>query len=341
MLTNSKIFLEIVRVINQIQKTGQRLSYKDILQRLQNVYGDEVTSQERRLFPEVLNYYFGITEKKMTSKKWRNEPLNIPIKASIPIRVTCYELCWLKSMLCDSASDFLIHDQLRNKLLRNIDAYFGDAEIAILKEFDTKNFWAPNYMRPESTLTTEFRDKLATIWQAMISHRKIRYINVTPNKTWKGIEAPCRLEFDCAFGTYNLIIWPNKEKRPVKMHVDRLKLVELTDELFDENIINDAFKKSLEEKKEHAIIQLFDIKDTNALNRFYTRFEGYDKDSHQDDKDNKLYHITLYYYNFDKNDVLHGLMSLGPLIQVISPSYLREKIIENYQKAAERMRGFS
>ena len=336
-LTNSKIFLELVRIINQIHKSGERQSYKEILERLHNVYKNEITSQEYELFPKVVKYYFGITKEKMIANGWRDESLNLPIETSIPIRATQLELIWLKNMLQDSASDFLLYDELREKILSNLDTYFHNIDVDESVKLDNKNFWSPNYLRPEATLTPKFRKKLRNIWHAIVSHRKIRYINNTPSGVWKGVETPCRLEFDCAYGTYNLIIWPNKEKRPVKMRVDRLELVEVTDETFDENIINEAFKKSLTEKKEVAHLQLLDKMETNALLRFYTRFEGYDKDSHQDDKNKEIYHIDLHYYHFDKNDVMHGLMSLGPLIRVLSPQPLCDAIAKNYQEAAMRL----
>ncbi len=336
-LANSKIFLEMVRIINHIQDSGQSLSYKEILKQLQNVYRDGISSQEGTLFPEVLKYYLGITKEEMADKRWRDKLVNLPIKAGVPIRATNRELHWLKNMLQDSDTNFLLHDELRKKILTNINNYFHTTGMEKSAELDYNDFWSPNYVRPEATRTPEFLNKLNTIWQAIVSHRKIRYINSTPNGEWKGVEAPCRLEFDFAYGTYNLIIWPDKEKRPVKMHVDRLKLVEITNESFEENIINDAFKKSLAEKKEVAHLQLLDKKKTNALSRFYTRFEGYDKDSHQDDIDKNLYHVYLHYYRFDKNDVLHGLMSLGNLVQVISPQSLRDEIIKKYQLAAERL----
>ena len=340
-LTNSKIFLELMRIINQIQESGERLTYKEILERLRNVYKNEISSQEYELFPEVLKYYFGITKEKIATNGWGDESLNLPIVSGIPIRATKLELYWLKSMLQDPASDFLLHEELREKLLRNLDKHFHTVGVDEFDKIDNNNFWSPNFLRPEATLNPEFRKKLHTIWHAIVSCRKIRYINNTPKGVFKGVETPCRLEFDCAYGTYNLIIWPNKEKRPVKMRVDRLKLVEMTDEIFDEKIINEAFMKSLTEKKEVARLQLLDKKKTNALLRFYTRFEGYDKDSHQDDKNTEIYHIDLHYYHFDKNDVLHGLMSLGPFIQVLSPQYLRDDLEKNYQKAAERFRLYS
>ncbi len=340
-LTNSKIFLEFVSVINQVQDSGERLSYNEIWKRLRNVYRSENSSQEHDLFPETLNYYFGITKEMMSTNGWRDELLDLPIAANIPIRATKFELYWLKIMLQDPASDFLLHEDLREKLLRNLDKYFHIIGVDKSDIFDYKDFWSPNYLRPEATLTQEFRKKLRTIWHAIISCRKIRYINHTPHGIWKGVEAPCRLEFDCAYGTYNLIIWPNKERRPVKMRVDRLEIVEMTDEIFDENIINEAFSKSLTEKKEVAHLQLLDKIETNALLRFYTRFEGYDKDSHQDDKNKNLYHIDLYYYHFDTNDVLHGLMSLGPYVRVLSPQTLHDNIAKNYKKAANRIRIYS
>ena len=158
---------------------------------------------------------------------WVNmDKINHPVKNLL----TDAHLAWLKSMLLDPECDFILSNELRLKLLTNLldtEPLISRNAIDIVRE------------QGDKLLQAESSAKLSTICQALYEHRMVsyRYQDRTGN-LYKGVAAPCRLEYDCAQHRLRLILWLQAEKRAIKLNVNNLQQISLSDISYGEEIEN-------------------------------------------------------------------------------------------------------
>ena len=275
-------------------------------------------------------------ENQQLKDEYREEQWKIEAKLpgkkpmSVPIYATLRELQWLKNMLEDPQSDFLLPEELMEKLLHQLKEVPDSHE---------NELWSPAYLYDEETRAPVYRQHLATIWQALTRKHKIHYVNDSHSgKVYEGESIPCRLQFNCITGKYSLIIWNETEDRAVKMDVGCLRTVKILPEKFDDKEVTEKFRSFLTDKKQQEIeILLYNQENRNALPRFYSRFESYPSLTVQDKENPDVYHVVMHYYAFDERDIVNGLMSMGPLVRVIGPGSLQDELRKNYQLARKRM----
>ena len=70
----------------------------------------------------------------------------------------------------------------------------------------------------------------------------------------------------------------------------------------------------------------------NAVERSFKMFASYDKEASYDEEAD-TYPIQLYYYDFDRREILQQILSLGAAATVLVPADMREAIIEHLQAA--------
>lgn len=322
----------MVRIINEMNASqGKKYTSRNIEKELKSIYPYKPTPQDKELFPQLLKNYFNSSITNLYSKDspptsdddaWKDYEVSLPIDKSISIRATFRELAWLRNMLNNPSARFLIEEKLRTKLLDNLKNVPDNSE---------DNLWLPVYIRENASQNEAYKEKLYIIWHAMLERHQIYYENVTgAGSIKKGIVAPCRLEYDCAYDKYALIAWLFEENRPIKILIERIKNVKVLEIHFDDNTYK-AFQESLDKKKTSCELQLYNRENTNALVRFYSCFEGYDKETHQDETYKELYHITLHYYEFDEHLIRNAILSLTPHLQVVNPEDVSKSIsIDNY-----------
>lgn len=56
-------------------------------------------------------------------------------------------------------------------------------------------------------------------------------------------------------------------------------------------------------------------------------FASYDKEASYDEEQD-IYTLTIYYYDFDRGDILRQILSLGSAATVLSPDDMRQEIID-------------
>ena len=64
----------------------------------------------------------------------------------------------------------------------------------------------------------------------------------------------------------------------------------------------------------------------NAVEHSFMMFASYDEEA-------DTYTIQLYYYDFDRREILQQILSLGAAATVLAPADMREAIIERLQAA--------
>ena len=149
----------------------------------------------------------------------------------------------------------------------------------------------------------------------------------------EGICSPCRLEYDAAANCYYLIIWQPDEARAIKMRVARLASVQCLDAPIPAST-EEAFHQFLADRRQSVTLRI--ERQNNAVERSFMMFASYDKEASYDEEAD-TYTIQLYYYDFDRREILQQILSLGAAATVLAPADMREAIIERLKAAWQNL----
>ena len=306
--TQSELFLTLINLVNRISE-GQRLSRADIIQHFPHI--DWVNMEK---INQLIDSIFIFNQQGFAELL-----LNGPIKNL----TTDAHLAWLKSMLLDPECDFIISNELRVKLLKNLihtESLINSNSISIIKE------------QGDKLLQIENATKLSIIWQALCEHKMLSYKYLDrAGSIHKGVAAPCRLEYDFAQHRIRLILWLQAENRAVKLNVNRLQQISLSNLTYGHEV-EASFNQFLSNSKTSVTIQL--LPKYNAVDRCFSIFSSYDKQAIYDE-DNDSYTLIITYYHFDEEEIIDYILSLGAAVVVTEPLHLRNKIIQRLQQQLE------
>ena len=294
---HSELFLALCRTINAIA-AGTRMTRADILQQLPNL--DWVGLERANALIDTLFLF----QPDGSACRFLDN--------GIAARVTTAELVWLRAMLEDPGAAFLLPDNLREKLRQTL---------AAVPEWPRKTIWQT--VQEQGDDRTALQGRLAIIWQALREKRQLAYANRdSRGQLHEGICSPCRLEYDAAANCYYLIIWQPDEARAIKMRVARLASVQCLDAPIPAGT-EEAFHHFLTDRRQIV---------TFRLELSFMMFASYDKEASYDEEAD-TYTIQLYYYDFDRREILQQILSLGAAATVLAPADMREAIIERLQAA--------
>lgn len=305
---NSELFLALVNIANDICD-GKRLTRDDVISRFPHI--DWVNMDK---INQLVDSVFIFNQQGLAE---------LLINRPISNLATDAHLAWLKSMLLDPECDFIISNELRLKLLMNlmhVEPLISCNAIDIIRE------------QGDKLLQAEDAAKLSTIYQALYEHRMVSYrYQDRAGRLYKGVAAPCRLEYDCSQHRLRLILWLQAEKRAIKLNVNNLQQISLSDITYGEEI-EDLFLGFLNSSKTSVTIQL--LSKYNAVDRCFSIFSSYDKKAiYDEDKD--MYTLIIAYYSFDEEEIVDCILSLGAAVIVTEPPSLRAKVIKRLQQQLE------
>lgn len=279
---------------------GEELTRQDILDSLPQV--DWSSLQE---YHKMLDALFLFDEKGMA----------VPfIKSPFAPAPTNRELDWLADFLHAPEAGFLLSAGLREKLQAMLQDYGEHTEKDLLIIRDQ------NAPPPVA--------ELSLIWQSLLEERQLNYTNTDRlGQVHQGTCSPCRLEYDAAAHHYRLIAWLEDEDRAIKLNVERLSALSLGSPL--PQGCRAKLEKFLAVKRRSCLIRLKPR--YNAAERAFKLLATYDKEAIYDEEAD-IYQLKLYYYEFDQQEVLEKILSLGAAAEVLEPAVLREEIKDILEK---------
>ena len=136
-----------------------------------------------------------------------------------------------------------------------------------------------------------------------------------------------------ATNCYDLIIWQADEARAIKMRVARLESVQCLDAPIPAGT-EASFQQFLASRRQSVTLRI--ERQNNAVERSFMMFASYDKEASYDEEAD-TYTIQLYYYDFDRREILQQILSLGAAATVLAPADMREAIIERLQAAWQNL----
>lgn len=96
----------------------------------------------------------------------------------------------------------------------------------------------------------------------------------------------------------------------------------------------EAFHQFLADRRQSVTLRI--ERQNNAVERSFMMFASYDKEASYDE-DTDTYTMQIYYYDFDRREILQQILSLGAAATVLAPADMREAIIERLQAAWQNL----
>jgi len=151
----------------------------------------------------------------------------------------------------------------------------------------------------------------------------IRFVNRAHNgNTYQNQAFPVKIEFSVIHRKFWLSLWHIEQKRPFKADIERITDIELLEEI-SENEYHETIRMMEKRKEPQPIVM--EIKDyKNARERANLQFSMYQRKVKIIDDD--TVQMSVYYYSFDRDELLDAIMMFGPAIRVTGPTLIVEEI---------------
>ena len=294
----NRVFAALARIVQELAD-GEDLTRKELLHRLPYHAGETAANQEQAL--HFINTAFCFDDA-LTADDWEDTAF-LPTANQIPLpwRLSFVEKRWLRTLVLSPDASFLLPEDLREKLK---DALKDVPPLDL--SFVRRSQLAGDDLTSPETLA---------VLQAVFACVRKKYTLLLPTQEQL---APLRIRYNFRTNRYSLIALPigEKEASPIRLHVKDLIGAKLGLPRKEKDIIEteDVYQKYLDDHRVTIRLRLEDNR--NARERCYALFASFDKTSIYLEKEN-AYRIDLSYYDFDHEDILSRLLSLGPVVTVL------------------------
>lgn len=256
---------------------------------------------------------------------YENDEKMQPIRAiHIPVRATIAEKAWLYYILQNSKSDLFINSDLKDILLRALSTDMALSEYPLQTDYiDIRTFSESNQFKNSPETIARFR----LIVKAIQEHRQL----TVTNNSFSGQAYPCqlvfpyKLEYSSQFDSFSLSCYPVDTKRPVKMNLSNISFVSIGDKIPNYETFVSDFEKQLSDTKVKQPIQLEIQNKNEAYDRCTNLFSSYDTYCY--DKGNDTLIMNIYYYRFQKEEIIRNILFLGHYVKVLSPQDITDEVI--------------
>lgn len=249
---------------------------------------------------------------------------------SIPVRASIAEKAWLYYILQNSKSDLFLEPATKQKLISALENGIDQFRFPIKSEYiDVRSLSPDNKLSITDELLTIFK----TITSAIKQHRRLFVTNTTfSGQVYKDQEVyPYKLEYSAQFDSFSLSCYPLDTKRPVKMNLSNLSAVKLGDKIVEYNRFLSDFEKQLKNTKEKVPISLEIKNQAEAYDRCAYLFSSYDTFCY--DKGDDTLIMNIYYYRFQKDEIIRNILFLGPYVKIVSPKNIVDEVVSNISAA--------
>lgn len=242
---------------------------------------------------------------------------------ALSVRLSTIEKQWLKSMISDDMVRELLGEEIINKLenkLANVESISKDVIEKTNKiTYDKKNY-------------SVLKDKFFLLIDSIKRNKIIKYTSVDKmGNEYKDILAlPIRIDYSLKDENIRVSVYSLVEKRSIMLLLSNVKEIEILEDMQVDIKRSDIIDNLKQKKycKEPIVLEVTDIK--GAMARCFMGFSSYER-STRSLGDNK-YEVKIFYYTFNKDEMIRKILTLGPYVVVKSPENIRNDIIDILEK---------
>ena len=249
---------------------------------------------------------------------------------SIRINPTILEKRWIKSLLNEDIVRLFLDENTIEKLNKKL--------IDIEPLFQLK---LPNQNINKHIIKTvikAFRDNKLLLYNSVNKHGQ-EFINQ--------IGIPFKINYSMRDYKFRLSIYSIIEERFIYINMENVQSMEILNINDMENSLYYEKTKSIKDKldklgrKRFFLTYLYQKKKTiklqiyngkNILERVHLLFASYHKKTYSEGGNQ---YIDISYYSFDEENIIRNILSLGLLVKVVEPNYIRKRILELLEKGRE------
>lgn len=304
---------QIVAALNRAVQ-GEAVTREELVQQL-SLFAK--ADQGRREFDEE-------GEEKLLDLLFQKQPFRPALNQPVPILPLQVEKEWLRQLLGDPHASSL----LSPALLAKLHSLFGQVP-------DYSSVWRREYLTEGTRAPWQdqsYCERLRTIQKALQEQVMVAYASYDDaGNTYEGQAAPFKLEYSFRTDSYYFIMWNEQKQWTFKSDVATITRLELLKLPVPEGTRAraEAYVQGLRLQTEPLVLHLREK--NNALERCFALFASYDKEVEQVAPKEFLLKI-FYYGHFDEEELFLSILSLGSAVEVVAPSRVRSRVIEDLQK---------
>lgn len=251
----------------------------------------------------------------------------------IPIRASIAEKAWLYYVLQNSKADLFLENDTKEKLITALESDIDSARFPIRSEYIDIRMFSPDI---HLDLSDNFFKCFKTIVTA-IKNQKSLYVT---NNSFTGrvyenqLVFPYKLEYSPQFDSFSLSCYPIDIKRPIKMNLINISNVVLGEKINDYDTFLKQFEKELSETKEKKPITIEIKNQADAYDRCTYLFSSFDTYCY--DKGDDTLIMNIYYYRFQREEIIRNILFLGHYVKIVSPKDITDEVVASIKNAYEQ-----
>ena len=252
---------------------------------------------------------------------------------SVPVRASIAEKAWLYYILQNSKSDLFLDTETKRKLINSLESDIDSIRYPIKSEYiDIRT------LSPDNNL--EMNDHFSNCFKSIVRAIKDKKAIYVTNNSFTGIVYenqlvyPYKLEYSPQLDSFSLSCFPIEAKRPIKMNLKNISTVTLGNTIENYDVFLSQYKKALSEIKENKPISIEIKNQSDAYDRCTYLFSSFDTYCY-DKGDNTLI-MNIYYYRFQKEEIIRNILFLGHYVKVISPTDIVIEVASLIKEAYEQ-----
>lgn len=249
---------------------------------------------------------------------------------SIPIRTSIAEKAWLYYVLQNSKADLFLDNDTKAKLINALESDIDSVRFPIRSEYIDIRMLSPDI---HLDISDSFSKRFKTIVTA-IKDKKSLYItnNSFSGKVYENqLVYPYKLEYSPQFDSFSLSCYPVDIKRPIKMNLRNITNAVIGEKIDDFDAFFKRFEKDLAETKEKKPITIEIKNQADAYDRCTYLFSSFDTYCY--DKGDDTLIMNIYYYRFQREEIIRNILYLGHYVKILSPKDITDEVIVSIKNA--------
>lgn len=255
----------------------------------------------------------------------------LPIRNNyVPVRLSVAEKSWLLYILHDEKAELFLDKDIIANLIADLKADLSLPDIAKCIDIRTLG---------HKELTHYSDETKSTFRTLVVAIKEKKAITVT-NSAFNGqvyenqLVYPYKLEYAPQFDSFSLSAYNVEAKRPIKMNLQNLSDVQICEPIAHYNDFIQDFESKLAAIRETIPVTIEITDEKNGYDRCSYKFASYDRVCYENEHGNLT--MNIYYYRFQKDEIIRNLMFLGPSVQIIGPAHMKEEFVSFLKKAYDR-----
>lgn len=238
-----------------------------------------------------------------------------------PVRCTVIERNAANVMVRNPYANVFLNAKTIDKLhsaLENSDILWDESAINVKNQF------------VDGDSIEGLTQNMHIIINAIREGKAIQYDNIKPGvfSYINTISYPVKLEYSFLNDRFRLIAYAPEAQRFIKLNISLMKNVLVLDNTYPD--LQEMYQTFLKQTTRKVVLSVDPV--DHVIERCFRIFSYYSRKA-RFDKDANQYRLEIAYSEFDENEIIRDIMSLGSSVVVLEPKKMQKTISERIRRA--------